>query len=94
MWRTNTLNEEQLKAFVWPQLRGYGYGYGVRTLMSPAVGGSLSPVGEFGWGGAAGVWVIIDPDNALAFVYTQHMLGNNEEYIAPRLRNTFYSSLD
>lgn len=94
LWRSNTLDSEQIKTFEWPHLNGYGYGYGVRTMIDPASCGSLSPVGEFGWGGAAGVWVIIDPDNSLAMVYTQHMLGNDEIYIAPRLRNTFYSCLD
>ncbi|MBE6626742.1 MAG: beta-lactamase family protein [Ruminococcaceae bacterium] len=94
LWRSNTLDSEQIKAFVWPQLNGYGYGYGVRTMMNPAVCGGLSPVGEFGWGGAAGVWVIIDPKNSMSLVYTQHMLGNNEEYIAPRLRNVAYACLE
>lgn len=94
LWRTNTLDSEQIKTYDWPHMNGYGYGYGVRTLMHPEKCGSLSPVGEFGWGGAAGVWVIIDPDNSLAIVYTQHMLGNNEEYIAPRLRNVAYACLE
>ncbi|MBE6617266.1 MAG: beta-lactamase family protein [Ruminococcaceae bacterium] len=94
LWRTNTLSCEQSKALVWPHLMGYGYGYGVRTMMQPEKCGSLSPVGEFGWGGAAGVWVIIDPNNSMALVYTQHMLGNNEEYIAPRLRNIAYACME
>ena len=94
LWRTNTLNSEQMGEFNWGQLSGYGYGYGVRTMMNPAASGALSPVGEFGWGGAAGVWVIIDPKNSMSLVYTQHMLGNNEEYIAPRLRNVAYACLE
>ena len=64
---------------------GYGYGYGVRTMMRPEKAGALSPKGEFGWGGAAGVWVILDPDNNVALVYTQHMLNNQEHFISPRI---------
>lgn len=90
---TNTLTPEQLKTFNWSQLTGYGYGYGVRTMIDPASCGSLSPIGEFGWGGAAGVWVIIDPKNSLSLVYTQHMLNNQEPFISPRLRNILYSCL-
>lgn len=94
LWRRNTLTDEQLsRDFTWEQLAGYGYGYGVRTMLHPERGGALSPVGEFGWGGAAGVWVIIDPDNDVALVYTQHMLNNQEAYISPRLRNILYSCL-
>lgn len=93
LMRTNTLNEAQLRDFNWEHLVGYGYGYGVRTMMNRAKAGSLSPVGEFGWGGAAGVWVIIDPDNSLSLVYTQHMLNNQEGYISPRIRNVLYSCI-
>jgi hypothetical protein len=46
-----------------------------------------------GWGGAAGVWVILDPDNNVALVYTQHMLNNQEPFISPRLRNILYACL-
>lgn len=93
LWRTNTLNETQMNDMCWDQLRGYGYGYGVRTMIDRVRGGSLSPVGEFGWGGAAGSWVIIDPSNRLALVYTQHMLNNQEGFISPRLRNILYGCL-
>ncbi|MBQ4518063.1 MAG: serine hydrolase [Clostridia bacterium] len=51
--KQNQLNEEQRKTFSWAQLVGYGYGLGVRTMMDPARGGSLSIIGEFGWGGQA-----------------------------------------
>ena len=94
LWRTNTLGEQQMKDFNWSQLSGYGYGYGVRTMLSPEKCGGLSPIGEFGWGGAAGTYVLLDPDNRLALVYTQHMLNNQEHIISPRLRNVLYSCLD
>ncbi|MBE6726911.1 MAG: beta-lactamase family protein [Ruminococcaceae bacterium] len=93
LWRTDTLTPENRASCDWPQLRGYGYGFGVRTMIDRAAGGSLGPVGEFGWGGAAGVWVILDPDNRVALVYTQHMLNNQEPFISPRLRNILYACL-
>jgi len=60
--RTNQLNEEQLKDLNWSQLKGYGYGLGVRTLIDKAKSGTIGNIGEFGWGGAAGANVLIDPD--------------------------------
>lgn len=72
---------------------GYSYGLGVRTLMDKAAAGALSPVGEFGWGGAAGATVIADTKNQLAVFYAHHMLNPQEEYYQPRLRNTVYSCL-
>ena len=66
---------------------GYGYGLGVRTLIAPTRGGSLSPVGEFGWDGAAGCYVLMDPENRLTLFYAQQMLPSMCEYTCPRLRN-------
>ena len=73
-----------------PQFR---YGLGVRTMVSPAQGGALSAIGEFGWGGAAGSYIMIDPDHRLCAFYAQHMLNNQEPYVHPRLRNLIYQSV-
>ena len=95
--RTNQLSAEQLKTFTWPQLRGYGYGLGVRTLITkdpriqnPNIIGNL---GEFGWGGAAGATVLVDPELKLSVFYAHHMLNPQEYYYQPRLRNAVYSCI-
>ena len=93
LMRANQLGPVQMKDFNWPQMAGFGYGLGVRTLIDRAAGGLLSPVGEFGWGGAAGAFALIDPVNRLSVVYTQHMLNNMEPYVHPRLRNIVYACL-
>lgn len=74
------------------QAIGYGYGYGVRTNLYPAMGGNLSPVGEFGWDGARGSYFSCDPKNKIAFFYAEHM-GGLHSVILPRLRNVIYSCL-
>ena len=73
--------------------RGYGYGLGVRTLMDPT--SSHSPIGEFGWDGAAGAWVMMDPDNRLAAFYVQHVLNMNRAYYEfhPAIRDLLYEGL-
>ena len=91
--RTNALNESQLTDLNWPQLTGYGYGYGVRTLLDKAKAGSVGNVGEFGWGGAAGATMLVDPSLNLGVFYAHHMLNPKEEYYQPRLRNAVYSCL-
>lgn len=91
--RTNTLDANQIKNFDWPQLAGYGYGLGVRTLIDKAAGGSIGNLGEFGWGGAAGASVYVDPDIGLAAVYAKHSFNPREEYYQPRVRNVLYSCL-
>ena len=90
--RTNQLNPEQLQNFNWPQLKGYGYGLGVRTLINKA-SGSVGNLKEFGWGGAAGGVAVIDADANVAMFYAHHMLNNQESFCMPRLINTLYSCL-
>ena len=93
LMRMNQLGEVQMRDFNWSQMTGYGYGLGVRTVVDKAKGGVLSPIGEFGWGGAAGAYVMIDPENRLSAFYAQHMLNNKEPYVHPRLRNILYSCM-
>ncbi len=92
--RCNQLSDAILPDFNWPQLKGYGYGLGVRTLIDKAKGGSCGSVGEFGWGGAAGATVLVDPDNEFSLFYAHHMLNPQEEYYQPRLRNVAYMCLN
>jgi CubicO group peptidase (beta-lactamase class C family) len=94
LMKQNQLSETQRKTFSWPQLAGYGYGLGVRTMINKAEGGSMSSLGEFGWGGAAGSSVYVDTDLKLGVFYAHHMLNQQESYYQPRLRNVIYSCLD
>jgi len=78
----------------WKQLKGYGYGLGVRTLVSKAESGSTGSVGEFGWSGAAGAAVLVDPDKKISMFYTHHMLNPQEVYYLPRIRNVLYTCIN
>lgn len=91
--RTNQLSARQRETFSQGKFRGYGYGLGVRTMMERGESGSLSSVGEFGWGGAAGGNLIVDPALGISAFYAHHMLNPAEEYYQPRLINTLYSCL-
>lgn len=86
LMRANHLNSEQLKDFNGSYLAGYGYGLGVRTLMSNADGHSNGTVGEFGWTGMLGTYVSIDPHEGFSVVYMHQMDPNMEEYHHLRVR--------
>lgn len=94
LMRSDCLNDQTRPDFNWDAFRGYGYGFGVRTLISPAKGGTLSSLGDFGWGGAAGAYVHADPEKELSIVYIQHMLNSKEPVVHPRLRNLIYAALE
>ncbi|MFC4811673.1 serine hydrolase domain-containing protein [Paenibacillus sp. GCM10023250] len=90
---TNHLSPRQLEDFNWEHMSGYGYGLGVRVMMDRAAGGSNGSIGEYGWAGLAGSWLLIDPAEELSVVYMQQMLPSLEPYIANRLRAAVYGAL-
>lgn len=92
--KTNQLTEAQRTGMKWSQLKGYGYGLGVRTLIDKAAAGSVGDLGEFGWGGAAGASIYIDTNRKLAMFYAHHMCNSQESYYQPRVRNVLYKCLE
>jgi len=95
LMRTNQLNSTQLLDFNKNNiyLSGYGYGLGVRTLMSINESNFNSSIGEFGWTGALGTYVSIDPSEGFSLVYMHQMIPNMEEYYHLRVRSVAYGCL-
>jgi len=95
MMKQNQLDEARLADFARLNKHGYGYGLGVRTMMDPAGSGARSPVGEFGWDGAAGAYVLIDTTNRLAIFMGMQVLGNDRAFreFHPAVRDTIYETL-
>lgn len=87
LMRTNFLDPGIIKTMDWAELQGYGYGLGVRTMMDRAVCGSNGTQGEFGWCGAAGTYLLIDPERKLSLFYAQQVLENRSGKFQPRMRN-------
>ena len=96
MIRTNRLTPELLEDYYSGNRTrlGYGYGLGVRTMMDPAANGSMSSVGEFGWGGALGTYMLCDPATGVSLVYGQQASKDERrpEYQRP-IRNIAYAAL-
>ena len=91
LMRTNHLSGEALADFDDWQT-GYGYGLGVRTHINPEKSGLLTPVGEFGWGGAAGAFALADPKNKLSLAFFQHIHASDPR-LRQGLRNVLYGCL-
>ncbi len=86
MMRQNLLTPEMLKVFQVGEMKGYGYGYGVRTLMDPAAGLCSGSVGEFGWEGAAGAWMMADPAEKLSAAFMIQDMLPDAKFYNDRLR--------
>ena len=94
LWSANQLGPTARRTFdAWNRV-GYSYALGVRTRVDTAVGGR-GQIGEFGWDGAAGAWVMIDPVNHLSAFYAMHVLSYDYNYdvIHSTLRQRIYESL-
>lgn len=98
--RQNHLNNAQLLSFTQKHPiianAGYSYGLGVRTKIKQNETNRYSPIGEFGWDGAAGAYVLVDPENRLSIFYVQHVRGCALAYgeIHPTIRDLTYQALD
>jgi len=88
MMRQNLLTPEMLKEFRMsvPDVNGYGYGYGVRTLIDREGGNCSGSLGEFGWVGAAGAWMMADPEEKLSVAFMIQDMLPDSHYYHDRLR--------
>jgi CubicO group peptidase (beta-lactamase class C family) len=95
LMRRNWLDEICMQDFAKLDKRGYGYGLGVRTMMDRSVTNAKSPVGEFGWDGAAGAYVMIDVENRVGIFYAQQVLARDvANIIQIRIRDMVYECLE
>jgi len=95
LMRTNTLTDKMIREdFTNSYLAGYGYGYGVRTLMDSYTGQHNGSVGAFGWTGGSGTWAEADPSEGVSIVYMHNLQPNLEEYHHLRMRATAYGCLE
>lgn len=72
---------------------GMGYGLGVRTVINQAQCGDPVGFGPYGWGGAAGTYGSIDPENQVTIFYAQHLFGSDDLRNSSIIRNIVYSHI-
>ncbi|MBQ8814778.1 MAG: beta-lactamase family protein [Lachnospiraceae bacterium] len=88
LMRSNQLGKQAYEEFQSCK-PGYSYGLGVRTCID----GRFAHKGEFGWDGAAGAYVMIDPDNHIGVFYATHVRNHGAylyQVLHPALRDAVY----
>ncbi len=74
---------------------GIGFGFGVSTVESTTCkGGQLSSLGEYGWGGAASTWFVIDPVKDTALVLMTQLLPSSAYPLRAQLRLLYHWVVD
>ncbi len=76
--RSNQLNPAQLASMGTTEIpnQGFGYGLGVGVLMDRGLNGAMRSSGSFGWGGAAGTEMVIDPqEDMVLLIATQRLFA-------------------
>ncbi len=76
-----------------PADRDFNYGLGVRVLTDGSR--TAGTPGQFGWDGAAGAFLVVDPAHRAALLYVQHVCqsGPTFQRLHPALRELFDSCL-
>ena len=93
LMRTNLLCDASMKEIAANMGRtGYGYGCGVQVLLHPEMIGTSAPKGIFGWDGAAGSLVQMDPSTKTSVVYSMHVRSCGMAYgvIHPGIRDIVF----
>lgn len=95
LMRSNQLTPAQLASMGTPEApnQGFGYGLGVGVMIDRGLNGAMRSSGAFGWGGAAGTEVIIDPQEDLVLLLATQRLA--APYPHARLfENLVYQALE
>lgn len=95
LWRTPQLCAKAKQTFdATARKLGYSYGLGVRTRVDTSIGRG-GPLGEFGWSGAAGSYVIMDPAHELSCFLALHVRGCAQlgSIVHPHMQTLLYEAL-
>lgn len=87
------LTEVGIPLFAETRFDGVGFGLGFSVVMDPVQYGTLSSVGEIGWGGAASTAFWVDPLEDLTVVFMTQLLPSSTYPIRTELKGLIYQSL-
>lgn len=95
LMRTPMLTSSQRKVFDRMGKYGCSYGLVVRTMVEPEKFGLCTPIGEFGWDGAASAYVTICPEAKLAMYFGIQVQNFGECFgvIHHKLRELVYEAV-
>ena len=83
--RSPQITEQQAETYDWNSERGYSYGLSMRMLTDASKTDYVESVGSFGWNGAAGTSLRMDPVRGTVLVFGCQRLPADHELFLPQL---------
>jgi CubicO group peptidase (beta-lactamase class C family) len=72
---------------------GVGFGLGVSVTIDPVASKAPGSVGDYGWGGAASTWAMVDPVEDLTVFFATQLLPSSAWPIRSQIRPLVYQAL-
>lgn len=88
------LTDKQKVDFTWDSIKGYGYGCLMRILINQGEAGTNASLGEFGWDGWTGNYIIMDPKEELIFMYFIQRCDSGVTPVVRKLRMATYAAIE
>lgn len=72
---------------------GVGFGLGMSVTLDPVAAKVPGSVGDFGWGGAASTWFMVDPVEDLTVVFMTQLMPSSTHPIRSQLKQLVHQAL-
>ncbi|MDR2304317.1 MAG: beta-lactamase family protein [Treponema sp.] len=92
--RVNHCDMAELDRSFFPDMIGYGYGLGVRTMVDTARAGLNGSPGEWAWSGLLGTWYCVDPVEDMVALFFIQLMSDSNVHIQRGFIQTVYSAID
>ncbi|MCM1156231.1 MAG: beta-lactamase family protein [Roseburia sp.] len=94
MTRAHLTPAQQVYVNGWESLPGFTYANLLRIMTDPGAAVSVSSLGEYGWDGWLGTYMMNDPANDLTILIMQQKTGSGTTAYTRKIRNVVFSALD
>jgi CubicO group peptidase (beta-lactamase class C family) len=92
--RINHCETSMLKPAFFGHMAGYGYGLGVRTMLSTAESGLNGSIGEWAWDGYMGTYYCVDPDEEMVALFFIQLVSGINSDLQRGFVQTVYGAID
>lgn len=72
---------------------GVGFGLGMSVTLDPVAAKVPGSVGDFGWGGAASTWFMVDPVEALTLTFMTQLMPSSTHPLRSQLKQMVHQAL-